>query len=104
MYDMYAHWYTQVDRNIAHLRANQDMSAVGAVTSAAGVSSLGANPGGAAGVVEGGRGVMSRASSNVSDVRPAIGAPSFLVRSLHVYVVKRRRQNMVWGSAFGLGH
>lgn len=70
-----------MDRNIAHLHVNQDMSTVGAGTNAVGVSPLGANPGGAAGVGEGGRGILSRASSNVSDVRPAMGAASSLVRS-----------------------
>ncbi|CAM9249165.1 unnamed protein product, partial [Hapterophycus canaliculatus] len=61
----------QVDRNIAHLRVNQEIAS-------------GAGSGGGPGSVGGGgggqRGVMSRATSNASEVRPVMGAPSSLVR------------------------
>eukprot|EP00752_Nemacystus_decipiens_P006554 g5901.t1 len=51
----------QVDRNIAHLRANQE------------IVSLAGSGGGPASVGGGQRGVMSRASSNVSEGRPVMG-------------------------------
>lgn len=61
----------QVDRNIAHLRANQDFSA--AVKSGAS-SPLGGRggAGGGGGGGGGGRAIVSPASSNASDVRPAV--------------------------------
>eukprot|EP00903_Cladosiphon_okamuranus_P019641 g18059.t1 len=54
----------QVDRNIAHLRANQE------------IVSVAGSGGGPASVGGGQRGVMSRATSNASEGRPIMGAPS----------------------------
>ncbi|CAN0294858.1 unnamed protein product [Ectocarpus sp. 6 AP-2014] len=62
----------QVDRNIAHLRANQDMAS--GAGSGGGPASVGGGGGGAP------RGVMSRASSNASEPRPPLGAPSSVGR------------------------
>ncbi|CAM9879604.1 unnamed protein product [Scytosiphon promiscuus] len=59
----------QVDRNIAHLRANQEIAS--GAGSGGGPASVGGGGGGQ-------RGVMSRATSNASEARPAMGAPSAL--------------------------